>query len=215
MIRKAGYTMIEMLIALVVLAIALGAAALVGLRSEMTFRAESARITLDGQARTVPARLTEELRSSAEGSVTALAESPTWDSALTFDSVASIDPSSGAIDWTTSRVELRLEAGELDDDVDNNNNGLVDEGRLVLIRDWGGPNEIEVVLTRWVAEYLDGESFDPLVVVDDNGNGLIDERGFCVERSGSTITLRLTLSRRGGDGTLATNTAETSVSLRN
>jgi hypothetical protein len=210
--RRGGHSIVEVMVALAVFAIAIGAAALVGLRSEATFRTESWRMTLDTRAREVLTRLAAELRSSAGGSVTALAESPTWDDALTFDSVASIDKASGKIEWSTSRIEFRYEAGEIDNGLDDNGNGLIDEGIVVLIRDWGGPGQLDTVLTRWVPEYLEGETFNGL---DDNGNGLIDERGFAVARQGETITLLLTLERVDGDGRLATRTGETSILLRN
>lgn len=209
---RAGYSLLEILVALAVLGIAIGAAALVGLRSEGTFRAESIRMTLDAQARKVLAKMTGELRASGSGSITALAESPAWDDAMTFDQVDAIQTGTGAIDWSTARVELRYDVGEIDDGIDNNGNGLIDEGRVVLIRNWGDPNEVETTLTRWVREYLDGEEFNGL---DDNGNGLVDERGFVLERTGSTVKIRLTLERVDSDGRSATRTAETSVLLRN
>jgi prepilin-type N-terminal cleavage/methylation domain-containing protein len=213
MSTRRGHTLVEVLVAVVVLAIAIGAAALVGLRSEDAIRTESVRLTLDGQARQVTARLLAELRGSSAGSVSGLVESPEWDDLLQFEQVASISPTSGQIDWSTARVELRYEAGEVDDGIDNNGNGLVDEGRVVLIRDPGGPDEIEATLTHWVAEYLEGET--PLNALDDNGNGLVDERGLVFERAGNTIRIHLTLQRLDADGRLVTSTAETSVLLRN
>ncbi len=209
---RAGHSLVEMLVALAILAMAGGTLALVGLSSEGTFRAESMRTTLDGQARELVARLTRELRGSSAGSITALPQSPAWDSALTFDQPDSIDASSGNIAWRGVRLELRPEQGEVDDGLDNNGNGLVDEGKVVMLRDWGTANEIEVVLVRWVREYLEGETFNGL---DDNGNGLVDERGLAFEREGETITVRITLEQLDADGHAATRSAETSVLLRN
>jgi type II secretory pathway pseudopilin PulG len=49
---------------------------------------------------------------------------------------------------------------------------------------------------------------------DDNGNGLIDERGLSFTLDGDTVTIRLTLERQTRHG-LTTRTVETTVTLRN
>ena len=48
--------------------------------------------------------------------------------------------------------------GEIDDGLDNNGNGLVDEGQVVWITDLGLPGQRAVVLCNWVSEALDGTS---------------------------------------------------------
>jgi hypothetical protein len=68
------------------------------------------------------------------------------------------------------------------------------------------------VLTHWVRELLEGEEENG---IDDNGNGLVDERGFCVERFGETLVVRLTLQRADAEGHLLTRTAVTSTRVRN
>lgn len=50
---------------------------------------------------------------------------------------------------------------------------------------------------------------------DDNGNGLIDERGFFLERAGETVIVRLMLQRRTADGAFLDRTSQTSMRLRN
>jgi len=209
---RRGHTLVEVLVALGILTVAGGALALVGMTSGNTFRAEALRTTLDGQARDVISRLTRELRGSNSGSVSALPESPTWDTNLTFDQPAEITLFTSSIIWRTMRLELLYEQGEVNDGADNNGNGLVDEGRIVLRRDWGEAEEVSVTLAHAVREYLEGETLNGL---DDNGNGLIDERGLVFERSGDTITVRLTLERFDTQGNPATRSADTSVLLRN
>lgn len=209
---RAGHTLIEVLVSLALFAVLGGVVALVGLRGEDAFQAETVRTALDGQARDVTSRLTRELRGSSSGSISALPETPAWDTNLTFDQPASIVPTTGAIVWRSMRVELRYEAGELDDGADNNGDGLVDEGMVVMLRGWGEPDEKTVVLAHGVREYLEGETFNGL---DDNGNGLVDERGLAFERDGDTVTLRLSLECVDSDGHTAVRSAETSALLRN
>ena len=82
----------------------------------------------------------------------------------------------------------------------------------MLTTDVGAPTEHRRVITRWVAELYQGELENG---VDDNGNGLIDERGFFLERVGETVIVRLMLQRRTGDGTVLDRTSQTSMRLRN
>jgi len=96
--------------------------------------------------------------------------------------------------------------------LDNNGNGLVDEGRLVLRRNPGAASEQVTVLLTGVAEFLEGEIGGNLI--DDNGNGLVDEPGFCLVVGGQ-ITAHLTLLRPGPDGRVLARTMETSVAPRN
>ena len=73
--------------------------------------------------------------------------------------------------------------------MDNNGNGIVDEGLIALITDPGGAAERREVLARFVAARLEGEEENGL---DDNGNGLVDERGFSLVREGRLLEVRIT-----------------------
>ncbi|HVS19460.1 MAG TPA: hypothetical protein VMT18_12720, partial [Planctomycetota bacterium] len=127
--------------------------------------------------------------------------------------VQAIDYQSGQVVVTPLRqLGLEYAEGEIDDGLDNNSNGLIDECRLVLIENLGMAEERRLVLTRWVSELFEGEQSNG---ADDNGNGLIDERGFHVERVGDTLFVRLILQRLDAQGHLMTRTARTSVELRN
>jgi len=210
--RTAGHSLIEMMVSLGILAIVGGTLALVGLSSKDAFRTESARTLVDGQAREVISRLTRELRGSSADSISALPESPAWDTNLIFDQPSTINLLSGAINWRIVRLELRYEDGELNDGLDNNGNGLVDEGQVVMLRNWAAADEITAVLAHGVREYAEGETLNGL---DDNGNGLVDERGLSFERSDETVSVRLTLEGVDPDARVLVRSAETSVLLRN
>ena len=89
---------------------------------------------------------------------------------------------------------------------------LIDECEAVLVMDENGPDEQTIVLAHEIREFLEGETQNGL---DDNGNGLVDERGLCFERTGDDLALRLTLESRDREGRLVTRTLETSVYPRN
>jgi hypothetical protein len=104
------------------------------------------------------------------------------------------------------------EPAELDDGQDNDGDGLVDEGRVVLVRNSGGVNERRVVLCSGVAEFAQGES---AAVGDENGNGLDDERGFSLQRDGELLTVFLTLQEQVESAQVLTTSVRTSLRLRN
>ncbi len=65
-------------------------------------------------------------------------------------------------------------------------------GKIVWKRDPGAPEEMQTVWTRWVPDYLQGETPNGL---DDNGNGLADEEGLAFNLESSQVFIRLTLER--------------------
>jgi hypothetical protein len=209
--HRAGFTLVELAIAGALFAVILGSVALVAGSSERTYRTESVHSQLEAQAGRTMQQVCEELRMAG---IDTLSPAPAAGvAASSVQYVQAIGIENGVVQWTPlRRLELEYELGELDDGLDNNGNGLVDEGRLVLVEDPGSPNERRRVLTRWVAELLEGELANGL---DDNGNGLVDERGFSLEGNGRAVTVRFTLERRTNEGALLRRTANSSVRPRN
>jgi prepilin-type N-terminal cleavage/methylation domain-containing protein len=111
---------------------------------------------------------------------------------------------------TTFRFET--DPGEVIDGVDNDGDGLVDEGRVVMIRDVGLASEVQTTLCRNVRRHLEGEFAGG---GDENANGLTDELGFLIQRVGDVLTLQLTVEQITPEGRELIRTAETSVRLRN
>jgi len=126
---------------------------------------------------------------------------------------SAIDFQAGAIVWgPQSEVRWQLEEGETANDVDDDGDGLVDEGSLVLLRNAGAADELAVVLANGVSELFEGELPNNL---DDNGNGLVDEPGFCLDRDGNVLNVRLSLERMGPDGRLIVRSQEAAIAVRN
>jgi len=69
-----------------------------------------------------------------------------------------------------------------------------------------------IVWTRLVSPYLEGEIPNG---IDDNGNGLIDERGLAFSIEGINVEINLTLTRELSDGTVLTRTVSNTVACRN
>jgi len=209
---RAGFTLLELLVALTLLSLVLGSLLTVGSASTRLCETGIAHSNLEAGARRALERLSREFGGARSGSLEALPESPLWQEGIDFDRPDTMRTGDGRINWSASRAEFRLEPGETDDGLDNDGNGLVDEGMLVLVQDAGGAEELELVLARGVREYLEGELPNG---TDDNGNGLVDERGVTFERAGRDLRLYLTLETLGHDGRRLTRTLATTVWSRN
>ena len=207
----AGFSLIELVIVASLLSVVLGGVLLMGSASDRAYRTGVVSSTVEFQA----ARTMERIVADVQGAQLA---------SLTPDPLAGLG--TAGIDYVLAtgiaggelvlsplrRLRFEYETGELDNGLDDNGNGLVDEGQVVLIQDVGGPGELRLVLTHWVRELLEGELDNGL---DDNGNGLVDEPGFFVERQGETLTFQLTLQKQDPEGRLMTRTARSSMRVRN
>lgn len=209
--RTRGLTLVELMIAMTTLAVVLGAVALAASSGNNAFQTGHAVSTLETQAQRTVDRVIEELREAGRLGLVPDPQPPFGSATLDFQCNAGWG--GAAVVWDDlTRIAFELMPGENDDGIDNNRNGLVDEGCVAWRRDPGLPDEQRVVFCSYVREYLEGELPNGL---DDNGNGLIDERGLCFEANGDTVIVRLTLERMDAEGQLITRTVESAITLRN
>ncbi len=210
--NRAGYSLLEILVAAVLFSVLVGSIALIGGTGTRLFHTAAARGELEVQARRALGRIQEELLASDHSSLDTFPQAPLWDDRLVFDQPSEFSGRNGAIAWSSTVIEFRYDDGEADDGVDNDGDGLADEGVVVLVKNWNDPDERTIVLCHGVREYLTGETPNGN---DDNGNGLIDEKGLCFDLAEENLTLRLSLERRDSEGWLAARTFDSSVWLRN
>lgn len=209
--RAAGFTLIELMIAMSIFAVIVGGVLMMGRASDRAYRTGAVVASTEFQA----SRAMEQIVADVQGAqLESLSPDPLAGlGASAVDYVVATGLQNGELVLTPlRRLRFEYEAGELDNGLDDNGNGLVDEGMVVLVHDVGGPDELRLVLTHWVRERLEGELDNG---IDDNGNGLVDEPGFLVERQGETLTVRLTLERLDPERRVMTRTAETAVHMRN
>ncbi len=76
----------------------------------------------------------------------------------------------------------------------------------------GAPHETKVVWSSLVSPFLEGEIANG---VDDNDNGLVDEKGLSFVIDGNAVTIRLTLRMPSHDGDYLVHTVETTVACSN
>ncbi len=119
----------------------------------------------------------------------------------------------GAVTWdTASTVLFEYGPEDANNGVDDDGDGFVDEGRIVLVRDAGLVNETRTVIATDVPELLTGENANG---ADDNGNGLSDEKGLSFALSTRTLVIRVAVGGRDSQGRRLTSVQTISLQIRN
>ncbi len=211
MSRTPGYTLLELVVGLTLLTILMGSVIMTTQRGIAAYRRSASNSSLDAKVNRALSRLARELVDAGGANLVPNPTPPLGGATLDFQ--RPVAWTGGAIVWgPTVRFALELAPGELDNGIDDNGNGLIDEGVLVRIENPGLANEQRSIFSRGVSEYLEGETGDG---TDENGNGLVDEGGLSFSRSNGSLQIALSLERIGPDGELMVRTLGTSVALRN
>jgi len=208
---QGGFTLVEFSVSILVMTTFLGAAILVTESGSKAVDRARVETELENRLRRVLDRSADELMSTGQA---VLFPDPAGDEGSEVLDFRRADGLVGNIvQWgDLTSLDFEYEEGEFDDGVDNNGNGLVDEGVLVLTRDQGTADAKRVVLCHGVSEWGLGEAPDN---DDTNGNGVEDEAGFNVQRVDDLLFVRLTLEALDGEGNLVQRAMTTSVRLRN
>lgn len=209
--RRGGFTVIEVVISIGVLSVMMSLAGLAMMRSANAYQDTTRRTALELRVRRALDRVIDEFApASADSIVPPMGEDFASDT-VTFDPVVDI---AGGVALLGPAITLRAELapGEVDNGLDDDGNGLIDDRVLVLIRNAGTPQVVRVILARGVPPLLEGELDNG---DDDNGNGLVDEPGFSLTQVGNALVVRLSCQQPDGQGGVLSRTVETSISLRN
>lgn len=215
--KKAGFTLVEMMISASILAFVLGAAAMIALASANAFSMGSGNMTLEGKVRRTANRLVNEFTSAGRaGLIPNPQPAPPAQGVgtSTLDFRKNIGVIGGVVQWgPVTRVRFEYAPGELDNGLDDDGNGLVDEGAVVWLENPDTPQERRATLIKGVSEFLQGEIPNGL---DDNGNGLVDEQGLSFDMDNNNLIIRLSLERmQTGLQQPLVRSIETSILLRN
>jgi type II secretory pathway pseudopilin PulG len=203
--------MIEMMISTVILAILLSAIGLTVLTGKQNFRQGVTEAVLESRARRALDRIVSELQGAQGSSITPNPLAPLGSSTLQFHVCTGYNGTAQV--WGPWMMISRVaDPRDPQDGIDNDSDGLVDEGRVVLTRDVGGANQ-QFTLVDGVTRYLQGETAG---VGDENGNGLTDEAGLSfVADANQTLTIRLSLAAMDPRGRQLIQTVQTAVHMRN
>ena len=211
---KGGFTLAELSISVGLMAAIAGSVLMVTSSTNDAIDTGMTGSELDALGRRAMDRIAGLLVASRRGSVlpaAPAAETPGSTTLVDFTRVNGFDGVNAT--WSNlNRIEFVYEDGELDDGLDNNGNGLADEGRVNWTRELGTGDQHTVTLCKWVAEVADGEVLDGFA--DENGNGLVDERGLAFSFDGERVTVLLTLSQVDADGRVHTRSFERTIAFR-
>jgi len=209
---RSAFTMVETLIAITLGGMILGAIGLTVLTGKENFRQGVTAASFEVRARRALDRIVAELQAADGTNLPASLNPPLGASSLQFR--VCTGQAAGTPQWSApARIELVADPRDPADGVDNDNDGVVDDGRVVLVRDVGGASEQRITLVSGVRRFLEGEFAN---AADDNGNGLFDESGlsFVIDAQ-RTLTIRLSLECRDPRGQPMVRTVETAVHMRN
>ncbi|MSR62503.1 MAG: hypothetical protein EXS08_08665 [Planctomycetes bacterium] len=208
---RAGFSMTELVISAMLMGSLMLVAGLATDRAMSLFRQRRASEEVSSSASRLLQRVTNALAFARRTSLTPVPNAPQGGSTLTFNTCRGVE--AGVVQWSAPiTLCWEREDGELNDGLDNNGNGLVDEGQLAWIENLGLAGEKRVVWGHGLCEFLPGETFDG---ADEDGDGLIDEAGLSFEIQGDVLTVQLGLQGSGPDGNIMTRVVETSVLVRN
>jgi len=209
--KASGFTLYEVAITVGLLGLVFAATGLVSRSTSELANFSGEKSRTEARARRTLDRVVEELEMAGRTMLDPDPAAPGWTADLDFqcvDGIVANAPTWGPL----TALEWEREPTELADGQDNDGDGLVDEGRVVLVRNKNAANEQRIVLCSGVAEFADGET---AAIGDENGNGLEDERGFSLQRVGELLTVRLTLQEQVQPGQVITTSVQTSIRLRN
>ena len=208
---RAGFSLVEVLISAALLGVVFASAGMVSSTSEGLYRQSSQSSSLETRARQAVDRVVDELSTMVRTLSFPDPAEPGWSETLDFQQALGVV--GGALTWgPLERLSLELEDNEAADGNDNDGDGLVDECRLVLVRNVGAATEVRSVVCRDVRRYAEREVANG---ADDNGNGMKDELGFWMQRQGDVMRLQLTLEELDDGGRPVVRSVSTSFRIRN
>lgn len=197
---RAGLTMIEVLISTAVLSLVLLSIAMVTKTGSGVYRATMARDALRQRGEQTLDRIADALSTASKATFDAAPVAPFGASTLDYRTPTGL--TGGVVSWSVkNRIAYRVDP-----------KAEPNEGEIVLIRDVGAAKSVTTVLATHVADLLDGEKPNGK---DDNGNGLVDEKGLSFVLVGDQLTVRVSLADTDSDGNPITCTLATKVRLRN
>jgi prepilin-type N-terminal cleavage/methylation domain-containing protein len=207
-----GFTLVELMISVSILALLMVSVAAFQTRTQQTSKSVVVRAELERRGERVLQQITSELRPLG---IHTLVPDPTSDlgtDTLTFEKPTDVT-AAGVVTWSTqTTIGLVMDNNELDNGLDDDDDGRIDERRLVITRDVGTLNAKATTICHDVGEYLEGETAN---LLDDNGNAIRDEKGFCARRIGDLLYIYLTLESRADDGNIVRYTSSTAIVIHN
>ncbi|MSR62806.1 MAG: type II secretion system protein [Planctomycetes bacterium] len=191
--RRAGFTVVETVIALTLVGLVVTKLALVMDEARRAHQQESLAMALEDQALELIDRIAFAVVGAAREKLTPGMEAPFPAHEIHYQISTGVED--GKSVWSAPEVI-----------------GLAGEGSIYWAENQGEADERLVVWANTVSQMLQNEVMNGL---DDNGNDLADELGLAFVLDGRSVTIRLSLERTADDGKKIQASKETTVTCRN
>lgn len=216
--NRRGFSLVELMVTVAILSVIIAAIYSILFSSTKAYRTGVAKGKMEDDARLMVERiaslLTEASLATIDGdSATAGIQqpiAPAGSREIMFQPSQGTDGNGNIVLGSLQGVFWQMDAGELDNGLDDDRDGLIDEGQVLF------GDAITFSTSDWgynVAEFLEGEIGGNLI--DDNGNGLVDERGLSFQLQGNAVIIRMTIQTTDDHGDLMQATVQTTVIIRN
>lgn len=193
----AGFTLVEVSIALLLFVLVIVKGVMIFNMAQRSQDDDSTEMLLDSQARAVLDRIAYALMGADRDSLTPDPSAPVYSPNLRYR--VSLGVEEGEIVWGGFEA---IQLGESSED-----------GQSVLwLENPGSEAERRAVWCSAVRPFLEGEYPNGK---DDNGNGLIDERGLSFTLEQGRVVIQLSIEKQKSDGSTFVQTVESAVRIRN
>lgn len=190
---RAGFTLLEVVISIGLVALVVTNIVMAMDSSTKAYQAGASRIEVEDQARRTLDRIALAVMGASREGLAPGQETPFDTDSLTYQ--LNLGYQDGETAWSDPE-RIRRD----------------DQAQVTWSKNPGIPGEQRVVWTKWVRDFTADEVFNG---IDDNGNGLIDEKGLSFTIQDDLVTIRLTLEKADPDGHAVTVPLETQVDVRN
>ncbi len=207
--KRSGSLLVEAVVAAGLLSLFAGSAYLAANSATSSYRTRASSAHLVERASNAADEVAERLRPVDIASVTAVVGNLTLAEQIDFTRT---DLPSGNPPSPVQSLVIESDPYDADDGVDNDGDGLIDELRLVWYENRGAVGERSLVLANGITEDFEGEIVGNLI--DDNGNGVTDERGAGFAFADGRIVFLISVGENQNDRVL-THTLARTIALRN
>lgn len=192
---RGAFTAVELVIALALAGLVLGNLLLVLSDTRERFASQSLSKDVDAAARRALDRIALQIQGAVRSQLYSPVGAPLSADSINYTSVIGTQNGEPIVS-APQRIALSAEP----------------KSSVTWYQNPGQTDEMRVVWARDLRDFCAGEILNG---VDDNGNGLVDEKGLAFEVEGPMVRITLTIERLGPDGQAVTKTLETRVTCRN
>lgn len=202
--QKHGFSLVELTIALTMTLLVVGGSSLMLRRGSDKLRSGAAEVSSTMRVTRALDEIVEALRMASAESLTVASPAPEGSTWIEFRRALGMDFETGVVRFgERERIALDPDPQAV----------VRPDYDIVWIADVGLASERRRVLLRGVRRMLEGEN--PGNGADDNGNGLVDERGLCFDLREERIDVHLSVEVENSVGGSARMSALRSVGTRN